>query len=230
MQPWFINLRRTCLGLSCLILLSADKPCAAGLLNLSTSLTLSSWADITMSFGKATYDATSKNLSILGTATAIDYDHSAPPDASILSGGALNPASFAINVQVDNTGALIGGVGGPDLEIKGRITGGPHPSPVYGTLLTGEITRFGYADASPYRILEFEFQVTGGGQAPYFGTKVGVIFDTISGFAGSFATNFSSSSNANADAAAVPEPSSWILVVAAMGTWGVGRRWQRAGR
>lgn len=214
--------RSATLGLFCWLLVSTGSPCAAGLLNLSSSLKLDPWADVTMSFGKAMYDATTKNLSILGTATAIDYDHVAPPDASVLSGGAGNPASFAIQIQVDNDGTLIGGSAGNDLQIKGRITGGPHPSPVYGTLLTGEIAAFGFADASPFRILEFVFDVTGGSQAPQFGTKIGVIFDSIHGFGGSFIDCFSTSGSGNSDVVALPEPASWglsVLGVLLLGAW-----------
>ena len=218
-------LRTTIASLACLsagLLLPVHR-CDAGLLNLSSSLNLNPWADITASFSKLTYDATTDNLVVAGTATAIDYDHSAPPDATIFSGGVGNPASFAINIQVDSTGALIGGSAGNDLQIMGRITGGPHPTPVYGELLTGEIVKFGYADSAPYRLFEFVFQVTGGSQAPYVGQQVGVIFDSISGFGGSFAANFATSSSGNADIFSIPEPTAIVLALAGLASVVAGR-------
>lgn len=201
-------------GVFCLLMLAAPSS-HAGLLNLSSSLELDPWADITVSFAKATYDAATKSLLVTGTAVAIDYDGSAPPDASVLNGGVGNPASFIINIQVDNDGTLIGGNAGHDLEIKGRIANGPHPSPVYGDLLTAEIYAFGYATSAPF-IMEFKFWVTGGNQAAQFGSEAGVIFNTVSGFSGSFANNFTTSTSGSADTFALPEPASAALLAVGM--------------
>src|SRR6476660_797238 len=93
----------------CLVVLGlstfGSSVCQATLLNLSPQEIHS--ADITSSFASASYNATTKVLSISGTATAIDYDQTAPPDATISSGGAGKPASFLVNVHVDSLGALL---------------------------------------------------------------------------------------------------------------------------
>jgi hypothetical protein len=208
----FSSIRRSSYLLVVLTLLACgSSACHATLLNLTAQGSYS--ADITSSFASASYNATTKLLSIAGTATAIDYDQTAPPDAQVKSGGAGNPASFAVNVHVDSSGGLLGLETSTDLNIMGRITGGPHPSPVYGTLLTGQVVAFGYANTSPNRLLEFVFQVTGGSQQAQFGPTVGLIFDSISGFHGSFASSFTTSIAGNADTFAVPEPSSLVLLI-----------------
>jgi hypothetical protein len=172
-------------------------------------------ADITASFASATYSTATKVLSIAGTATAIDYDQIAPPDAAVSSGGVGNPASFLISVHVDSLGALLAPATATDLKIMGVIAGGPHPSPIYGTLLSGQVIKFGYANNSPNRLFEFVFQVTGGNQMAQFGPTVGVIFDSITGFHGSFTSNFTTSVIGNGDTFGVPEPSSMALVLVA---------------
>jgi hypothetical protein len=181
------------------------------MLNLDPHLIHS--ADITSSYASASYNSTTKLLSISGTATAIDYDQTAPPDAGISSGGAGKPASFLVNVHVDSQGALLAPATATDLKIMGLFAGGPHPSPIYGTLLTGQVTKFGYANSSPNRLFEFVFLVTGGSQMAYFGTTVGIIFDSLTGFHGSFASNFTTSTNGNGDTFGVPEPSALRLVL-----------------
>jgi hypothetical protein len=201
----------------CLVVLGllayGSSVCQATLLNLDPHLIHGT--DITSSFAVASYNTASKLLSISGTASVIDYDQTAPLDANVSPGGAGKPASFLINVHVDSLGALLAPATATDLKIMGLIAGGPHPSPVYGTLLTGQVTKFGYANNSPNRLFEFVFLVTGGSQMAYFGTTVGIIFDSITGFHGSFATNFTTSINGNSDTFAVPEPSALMLVLVA---------------
>jgi hypothetical protein len=184
--------------------------CQAAMLNLTAQGSHS--ADITASFASASYVAATDLLAIAGTATAIDYDKTAPPDAAVSSGGVGKPASFAINVHVDGAGALVGPATSTDLKIMGLIAGGPHPSPTYGTLLSGQVVKFGYANNVPNRLFEFVFLVTGGSQQAQFGPTVGVIFDSITGFHGLFATNFTTSVSGDGDTFAVPEPSSILLI------------------
>jgi hypothetical protein len=78
------------------------------------------------------------------------------------------------------------------------------------------------------------FQVTGGSQQSEFGPRVGLIFDSIAGFHGSFAANFTTSIVGNGDTFSVPEPSSLALAAlgfcAAIGLQWTSRRSQRAWR
>jgi hypothetical protein len=207
--PECFLIRRLPFFLVVLALLACGSACQATMLNLTAQGGFPT--DITSSFASASYNATTKLLSIGGTATAIDYDKTAPPDAAVSSGGVGKPASFAINMHVDSLGALLGPGTSTDLDIMGLIAGGPHPSPVYGTLLSGKVLEFGYANTSPNRLFEFVFQVTGGSQQAEFGPTVGLIFDSISGFHGTFASNFSTSISGNGDTFGVPEPNSIVL-------------------
>lgn len=190
------------------LLIASSSRSEAALLNLVPGG--SHVADITASFTTATYNAATKLLSLSGSPLAIDYDQTAPPDATIVSGGVGFPTSYTINVFVSNLGALLGPTSATDLNIIGRITSGPHPS-AYGTLLSGRVIAFGYADLAPHRLMEFVFQVTGGSQAPQFGPTVAVVFDSISGFNGTFSNNFTTSFTGNADNFAIPEPTSGLL-------------------
>jgi PEP-CTERM motif len=205
------SLRRfACLLVAVAFVACGRSACHATMLNLTPQGSHS--ADITASFGSATYVAATDLLTVAGTATAIDYDQTAPPDAAVSSGGVGKPASFAISVHVSGAGALVGPATSTDLKIMGLIAGGPHPSPVYGTLLSGQAIKFGYANNLPNRLFEFVFLVTGGSQQAQFGPTVGVIFDSVSGFHGSFATNFTTSVSGNGDTFAVPEPASILLI------------------
>jgi len=197
-----------------ILLIATAAPGQAAMLNLIPQGVFS--ADITTSFSSATYNATTDLLNVSGSATAIDYDKSAPPDSLVLSGGPGNPASFKISVHIDAAGAIVGPTTSTDLNILGLIPSGPHPS-AYGPLLTGQLINFGYANNAPHRLLEFIFKVTGGSQAAQFGPKVGVVFDTINGFNGTFLSSFSTSISGNADNFAVPEPSSLMLCVIGAG-------------
>jgi hypothetical protein len=212
-----------CAGLA--VAFTGGSACQATLLNLVPAG--SHTADITTSFTSAAYNSATDTFSIAGVPVAIDYNQIAPPDAAINSGGPGNPASYSINVLIDISGALIGPGTPTDLNIIGRIPGGPHPSPVYGPLLTGRAIAFGYSDTVPTRLFEFVFEVTGGSQAAQFGPMVGVVFDSISGFSGTFGGNFTTSITGNADNFAVPEPSAALLLAiggAALGAVRLKRR------
>jgi len=191
------------------LFVAGSSACQGAMLNLVPQGSHS--ADITSAFSSASYNALTKVLSISGSAIAIDYDQTAPPDAAISSGGPGNPASFKVNVRVDNSGALLGPPTPTDLNIMGRIAAGPHPSPVYGTLLSGQVIAFGYENTTPTKFFELVFLVTGGSQQAQFGSKVGVVFDSINGFNGSFGSNFTTSISGNADSFAVPEPATALL-------------------
>lgn len=163
--------------------------------------------DITSQFILVNY--ASGVFDALGTPTAFDIDGVAPPDYSINS-----PKSFHLQASINSgTGALISGT----LSITGKI---PALSANSGTLLTGNLTAFGFQNSGG-DIFEFKFQPTGGDLASYFGTLGGVILDAAgSNFNGSFTSSFTNDPNklgfgvGGADTFAVPEASSICLVLA----------------
>lgn len=86
-----------------------------------------------------------------------------------------------------------------------------------GTLLTGNLSQFGYQTAGGDSF-EFVFNVTGGDLAPYYSGQIGVILAVpSSSFLGDFSTSFNNgSSPAYSDnfsfPTAVPEPCSAVLL------------------
>ena len=69
-----------------------------------------------------------------------------------------------------------------------------------GTLLTGDLTAFGFLNAGGDP-LEFLFGVTGGDAASHFGPVVGIRLSN-SGFTGTFASNFKNTGNGKNELAA----------------------------
>jgi len=93
-----------------------------------------------------------------------------PPVFPIINPVALNLEFFSINILVNNDGSLAGGVMSEDLFVSGKVTlPGDFVSPPQvpdktftGTLLTGEVTKFGFHDTGgPTDFYDFEFTVTG---------------------------------------------------------------------
>ena len=83
----------------------------------------------------------------------------------------INPVSgsesVSINIEVDSSGNLIGGVAGDDLLIIGEITDGD--GNVYsGTLLTAEVLEFGFQDDGNNDLYNYTFSVTGGALAAHY--------------------------------------------------------------
>jgi hypothetical protein len=79
-----------------------------------------------------------------------------------------------------------------------------------GTLLTGEITDFGFIDPPGGDIFEFAFALTGGDLAPYYGHQRALVVMNLfnSGFDGTFATDFVNDGLGVADTYGhMPEPS-----------------------
>ncbi len=104
-----------------------------------------------------------------------------------------NTRSFDLQLQVDDSGNLIGGTPGDDLRIFGMVDTADNGT-LSGVLLTGEILDFGYYDhGSTYEEFDFLFQPTGGALMPYFGTMKGGLYMMSYGsdFTGDFTTNFS---------------------------------------
>ena len=102
-------------------------------------------------------------------------------------------ADFDLNILVDNSGNLIGGVPGDDLVVTGDIDlDGDTVVDVSGVLLTGEVTGFGFMESGTTDEYDFLFTVTGGALASFFADgQIGVdMTSENSTFTGSFEQNF----------------------------------------
>jgi hypothetical protein len=127
-----------------------------------------------------------------------------------------NPPSagefFDINISVDSSGNLIGGSVGDDLAVSGFIDlDGDGTIDVGGTLLTGEITGFGFQENGATDLYDFSFNVTGGQLANAFGGTVGVSMQSErSTFTGSFQDNFHG--GAKGTLGTIPEPTTLVLL------------------
>ena len=139
-----------------------------------------------------TYNPVSEIFSVVTTPSTIQFSPTSPT-MSIAP-----PRSMTINVQVDNTGALVGSVGpGPDLVISGKVTRivGTTTNVYSGLLLTGEIQTngFGYGYVgSGVSDFDFRFTPTGGALEPFYTCDhIGVTLNSEgSTFIGSFTTSF----------------------------------------
>jgi len=140
--------------------------------------------------GGTTYVAATKAFSVSSIPNSTVFTSGAA--AQLLSTTA--PRSLAIGVRVENNGTLLGGVAGEDLRLTGTVTD-PVTGAVYsGTLLTGEVTGFGFQDlpGALADIFQLRFQLTGGSMAPRFaGRDIGVSMTVDGGqFKGLFNANF----------------------------------------
>jgi len=104
---------------------------------------------------------------------------------------------LSINILVNNSGALIGGVpanGGNDLVISGTVQRvvGTVTNTYSGVLLAGSVTAFGYQSlgASAEFDLRFTVAITGGALSNYF--KCGIIGITVGSEASTFTGAFTS--------------------------------------
>jgi hypothetical protein len=189
--------------LACLII----TPASASLLNLS----LLDHPDIFSDFIDVSYDAATDQLNTVGFSLTLNDDGVGSPE-NILDG------AFDITATIDEFGVPVAG----SLTIMGNVLGyGP-------TLLTGELTDFGFMDPAGGDLFEFLFTVTGGDLAiPALyggpGSITGVILGANgSNFVGSFDADFNNNGGVpgtglgQADTAPpIPEPASLILMVVA---------------
>ncbi len=142
--------------------------------------------------GTTTYDATTDIFSI--DATPFGINSSANPAGFFFSG------DLDINIEVDDTGTLVGGVLGDDFVLFGDVDiDGDFVVDESGVLLTGEILGFGSEDsAGTIDLYDFRFSITGGllttnplTSAAYLGKDIGVTtISESSTFTGDFTVNF----------------------------------------
>ena len=125
-------------------------------------LTLLGVAPILPSFtydstGHITYTASAETFDL--TATPLSFKNISGPPHGVISTG----TGLAVHVLVDNSGNLISGTPGNDLEIDGTVTPDGNPlHTVSGVLLTGEVTGFGFQEAGSTDLYDFRFTPSGG--------------------------------------------------------------------
>ncbi|MEM9367697.1 MAG: hypothetical protein AAGD07_17030, partial [Planctomycetota bacterium] len=145
--------------------------------------------------GVASYDAQSDVFSVDATALTFDGQIFFPFGAT---------PTFDINIEVDDTGMVVGGVSGDDLIVTGDLDLDFDFIPEFsGTLLTGEVIAtpspqfppagFGFQDGTGnFDDFDFRFVVTGGALAGFYaGKDLGVTLNLEnSSFTGDFTTSF----------------------------------------
>jgi hypothetical protein len=137
------------------------------------------------------YNQASQTFSVVATPSGVQFS---PTEGSLT---VSPPRSMSIRVRVDHTGALVGGVDGPDLVVSGTVRRvvGTVTNTYSGLLLTGEIqpNGFGFLDADgSVDNFDFRFTPTGGSLLPFFQCDHLAVAVSSAGstFMGSFATDF----------------------------------------
>lgn len=185
-----------------MLLLGFASPAGATPLNLS----LPNFPDILLGGLTTSYDAGGDQLTVSGT--ALEFNDDGTPE-SIVGG------TFNLVASIDGVGTLLGGV----FSIGGSF---PALGFASGTLLTADLTAFGFRDAGGDP-LEFLFDVTGGDAAPLYPS--GGLILSLTGFGGSFEEDFGRVGSI-ADVRAVPEPSAATFL--ALGLLGMAARARRS--
>ena len=182
------------------------------------NLTLLDTPDIVSSFIDVSYDATTDAFTASGFAMELDDDGSVPAEA--IDGG-----SFDLSATIDDSGALSSGT----LTIGGEVASLGFTG---GTLLTGDLTAFGFQDAGGDP-LEFLFSVTGGDAADLYGGIGSIggillvnVFDVTGAvFPGDFTFDFDGDGSASSNVAPIPLPAAvWMFGAGLLGLVGVARK------
>ncbi len=180
-------------------------------------LVLKDFPDINSNFISVNYDSTSNILTADGDASTIDDDGVGGPIGIDNGFG-----GFSLAAEIDESGNLVGGT----FSISGEV---PSLGFNSGTLLTGDLTGFGFnpAGGDP---LEFLFSVTGGDAAGLFGSPAGLLLNSA-GFDGDFVDDFGATFTAVANVGmpveVVPEPvSASLFMIGGFGllSYGMNRR------
>lgn len=194
-------------------------PSNAALIGVSADLLLPDIFNNTN--GDYSYDATTDLFTF--TATPFTYTHTNGVTTAV-----TGTKSTVVKFYVNSSGNYSGSVVGNDLEIIGDIDwDGDTVIDYSGTLLTGEVYKFGWEDGGASSPDHFDFlaTVTGGALASVGGfasNPIGGIL-TVEGssqdsFTGSFASSFASVApgHTKADIAPVPEPATILLMGAGL--------------
>ncbi|MEX2560496.1 MAG: SdrD B-like domain-containing protein [Pirellulales bacterium] len=155
-----------------------------------------------LQFPVVTYDSTG-TLAYDGSIDRLDLD-ATPLLFRQSAASPIRPVTgtvdFKIQIQVDGSGSLLGGVAGHDLVLTGDIdVDGDSIVDFSGTLLTGEVTQFGFADIGTTDSYDFRFAPTGGALAGLWaGKDIGVTTTSEnSTFVGTFAETFNGGAKGN---------------------------------
>ncbi len=161
--------------------------------------------------GVLNYDAAADTFQVAANPIAIRMSPGATP-RFITPNPPASGEFFNINISVDSSGNLIGGSAGDDLAVQGAIDlNGDGTIDVSGTLLTGEVTGFGFQENGATDLFDFSFDVTGGQLASAFDSVVAVSMQSErSTFNGSFADSFHG--GAKGTLGVSPEPTTIVLL------------------
>jgi hypothetical protein len=157
--------------------------------------------------GTYSYNATTGLYSSNAHAATITFDG---VNLIPITGG-----TYAANFLVNNAGNFVGGVAGNDLVINGSFS---YNNQIYsGTLLTGEVTAFGWQNVpnTTYALFDFSFNATGGALLPWYAPSNYRGGDVASSEASNFTGNWTvnhSGTKVKHDTAPVPEPGSMMLL------------------
>ena len=158
---------------------------------------------LTASAFAVTYTASNQLFSVTAPPTTVAF--SAPEGLRAITG----IKNFQIQILVDNTGALAGGVPGDDLVLSGNVTRivGGVTNTYTGVLLTGEVMAFGFLEGGSIDSYEMRFTPTGGALAGFFCGAVGVqLTSGASTFTNDFTVNFRGQAKGNAGSEDVMPP------------------------
>lgn len=160
------------------------------------------------STGVTTYTSSTRQFVITATLLATRFD-----GVDVLL--PLGAATITMQIKVDNSGRLIGGVSGHDLVMTGAIDLDDDGINEYdGTLLTAEIRSFGFLEAGATDQFDAKLSTTGGSMAGLYGKKIALsMVAENSTFNNSFCENFNGGAKGtvgNLDGDGCPRtPGSW---------------------
>lgn len=148
--------------------------------------------------GVTTYTASSTSFTLTASPLTIVFPAPLPPIPRLVNPTGVPPSEVvSIGASISNAGAVLGGIVGDDLIIRGQVDADGNGSIDYaGVLLTGEIVAFGFENTSVVvgglDRYDFRFTLTGGLLASFFtGKDIGVtVSSEHSDFGGDFGVNF----------------------------------------